>query len=90
MSLAIIGDAFWFEEGNYATVNLAHRINRIRDGYTPADTECEEYAALCQASGQSWYSLPMGIPQTHTASKPPAGIPLCPICFPRLKYPGHK
>jgi len=83
MPLAEIGNVFWIEGNN----TVVHLIAKVWSGYTPADTECEEYSADCGASGQSWWSSDMGVRQTLTAKNPPDGLPLCVVCFPNKVQP---
>lgn len=71
------GFVFWRgEDGD------THRISAVRVGTTPADSECEDYEAPCGATGQSWFSAAMCIPETFVARERPPGRLYCPFCFP--------
>lgn len=71
------GSAFW--RGMDGEV---HRISAVSAGMTPADSECEEYEAPCGATGQSWFSSAMCIPETFVARDRPPGRPYCRVCYP--------
>ena len=83
-------DVYWMgqsktKEGKVIGQQLtAHKDQITKMGFTPADTECEEYIAVCGHSAQSWFSPHMGIPQTFfgtTDSAKKAGAVLCNKCF---------
>jgi len=81
-----VGDVFWAGMPTKSEpVITVHKIARVLSALTPADTECEEYVAVCGRTGQSWCSPSMGIPETWTAENAnsrPAGAALCSTCFP--------
>jgi len=81
-----VGDIFWSGQPTISEpVIIGHKIAKVSLAFTPADSECEEYAAVCGITAQNWFSLAMGIAQTsfvENEDERPAGVNLCLICFP--------
>lgn len=73
--MAKIGDCFRVGDSG-----IVHRIADIRNGFTPADTECDDYYATCGETGQSWSG--MGVPVTQIWKEIPENEHLCSTCFP--------
>jgi hypothetical protein len=78
---------FWEEPlGETNKPRYVHKIASIKPSYTPADSEAEEYTAVCGCEGQSWGMPSQNIVASFTAedlSGFPAGAKLCSGCFPK-------
>ncbi len=77
--MANVGNVFYSSDGGAPV----HLIVSVRNGFTPADCECEDYTALCGATAQSWWMA--GVPKTvvlESAAQVPKDRQLCPKCFP--------
>jgi hypothetical protein len=78
-------DEFMHKPGEiFVAQGEAHILSGIGLGFTPADSECEEYVATCGVESQSWSMPSQGVGMAEFVTKEEAQkgrIEKCRTCF---------
>ena len=81
-------DEFMHKLGDFfISYGKVHVLARVRHGFTPADSECEDYWAICGIESQSWSMPSQGIKGAEFINSlengEKEGAKRCEICLPK-------